>query len=927
MAIAPGDRLGAYQIVAPLGAGGMGEVWRATDTTLGRDVAIKVLPAAFSADAERLARFEREAKLLASLNHPNLAGIYGLHEHQGGRFLAMELVPGEDLAERPKRGPLPIGEALDVARQIAEALETAHEQGIIHRDLKPANVRITPDGKVKVLDFGLAKALENAGTSSAGRDAAMSPTITSLGTMVGVVLGTAAYMSPEQARGKGVDKRADIWAFGCVLYEMITGRRAFDGETVSDTLAAVLAKDVDWSALPTTTPSKVRDLLQRCLDKDPKRRMRDIGDARIELEEVLADRSASGRLRGPAAAAAEGAARTAALPKWVYGAMLGCVVLGAVAAGLFGMNRAPEAAGSGLVSLDLMFPPELKVTQWDLSPDGAAVVALGSPRVAPGEAEPPKRVYVRSFKAAAFAPVAGTEGATNAFFSARGEVIAALPATLGSTQVNYVRLSLDGSSPPYTFCASNPRWTTGSGLYDGGSVALVDGTDLVRIGPQGGEPSAPVKVDLAGEKGIISFCARALPDDNGVLLYTVAYGAKGWYYRIGVLDLKSARITYLLDDGGFPYYSPTGHILFSRGDTLLAVAFDRKTMKLTGSPFPVRNGLQTQFAFQPATFALSDNSVLAFVPGGRTAEGRRVGLIDTEGKLTPVSDERHAYQYSDSSASDGRRYVTTITNGQGIDELWLGEFDRPGLRRLWAVPDADLIQPILSPDGRRVALRRRGRSADDGLYLLDLDGGSPARKIASLPTDDAGSVLGGFTPDGSALIGVRVGGDHKGDVFYLAIPAAGVLADLKPIITEPGDDKAAALSPDGRWLAYTSDVSGRQEVCVAAFHGGAPAVDSVRVTRTGGTFPHWSADSRQLRYTDAGGRVIALSVSTSAGFSAGAPKVVFDANALNLFTASVLPDGRQLVVIRGEEESDETRRLAIVLHSEEALTGSTKAAR
>src|SRR5882672_3613948 len=270
--IAAGASLLHYRLVEKLGEGGMGAVWRASDSTLGRDVAIKILPAEFASDPERLARFEREAKVLASLNHPNIAGIYGLHEAGGVRFLAMELVPGEDLAERLKAGRVPFSEAMEIAGQIAEALEAAHDQGIVHRDLKPANVRLTPDGKVKVLDFGLAKALESATTSSPGRDAAMSPTITSLGTVAGVILGTAAYMSPEQARGKPVDKRADVWAFGCLVFEMLSGARPFEGETISDTLAAVLAKDPDWSKLEPTTPRRVRELLQRCLEKEVKKR-------------------------------------------------------------------------------------------------------------------------------------------------------------------------------------------------------------------------------------------------------------------------------------------------------------------------------------------------------------------------------------------------------------------------------------------------------------------------------------------------------------------------------------------------------------------------------------------------------------------------------------------------------------------------------
>jgi serine/threonine protein kinase len=331
MSLAAGNSLLNFRLAGKIGEGGMGEVWRATDTTLSRDVAIKILPAEFAADAERLARFEREAKVLASLNHPNIAGIYGLHEAGGVRFLAMELVPGENLADRLKKGSVPFSEAMEIAGQIAEALEAAHDQGVVHRDLKPANIQLTPEGKVKVLDFGLAKAVEAAATSGRGRDAAMSPTITSLGTVAGVILGTAAYMSPEQARGKPVDKRADIWAFGCVFYEMLAGKLAFDGDTVSDTMAAVLMREPDWSALPTSLPPRVRELLSRCLRKDPRERLRDIGDARIELgdsnREGDSNRSPSGK--------------TVAVPKrpaWMTAAAALILIVAGALAGAFTMR-------------------------------------------------------------------------------------------------------------------------------------------------------------------------------------------------------------------------------------------------------------------------------------------------------------------------------------------------------------------------------------------------------------------------------------------------------------------------------------------------------------------------------------------------------------------------------------------------------------
>jgi hypothetical protein len=922
MLITPGTRLGPYEVIAPLGAGGMGEVWRARDTKLDREVALKFLPASFAEDPERLARFEREAKVLASLNHTSIAGIHGFHEYEGHRFLAMELVPGEDLAERLKRGPIPVSEALEVARQIADALEAAHEQGIVHRDLKPANVRLTPDGKVKVLDFGLAKALETAATSSPGREPAMSPTITSLGTVAGVILGTAAYMSPEQARGKSVDKRADIWAFGCVLYEMLTGTRPFDGETISDTLAAVLAREADMSALPATTPVKVRDLLQRCLEKDPKRRLRDIGDARIELESALADRTASGRVR-VVAAAIEAPAAKPGIARWAWGA-----VLGAALGGWFVSRRTPSTAGTGVVRLDLDFPSNVRFTQFVLSPDGSAIGALGFPRVTPGESEPFGRIYLRRLDSGTMAVVPGTEGAQGFGFSADGRnVVTPLPATMGSTQRNVVRVPVDGRTPPFTLASWNPRWTTTAALNGGGYLALQDGTHLVRLGGNAGEQSAGVKVDLAGERGVITFARNALPGDNGILLSAIAYGTKGWYYRIGVLDLKTARVSFLFDDGGNPVYSPTGHIVFSRGDTLLAVPFDPGSMKVTGAPVPLANGLRTEYSFQPAFFDLSNDGVLVYVSGGRTAEGRRLGLVDTAGNVTPVSDERHAYQRARANSADGRRFVATITNGQGIDELWAGEFDRPGLRRIAAIPDADLFTPLLSKDGRTVFFGRRGHNADDGIYVKGLDDASPARRIAILPTDDIQTSLWSLVPDGSGVVAGRVGSDQKSDLFFVPIPRTEeTLSELKLIASGPGSEFSPSVSPDGRWIAYTSDESGRPEIYVAAFRSGGTLGDTLRVTKSGGAFPFWSADGRTIRYSDPSGRVMSLPVATTPALSAGSPTPLFDGQKLNVFVIDILPDGRQLVIMRGEEESDEVRRLAVVLHFSQELLEKMKAA-
>ena len=497
---------------------------------------------------------------------------------------------------------------------------------------------------------------------------------------------------------------------------------------------------------------------------------------------------------------------------------------------------------------------------------------------------------------------------------------------MGSTQRGFVRVPVDGRTPPFTICPWNPRWTTGSALNGGGFVALQDGTSLVRIPAGGGEPSAGVKVDLAGERGTINFANVALPGDHAVLLHAIAYGAKGWYYRIGVLDLETARVQFLLDDGGNPVYSPTGHIVFSRGDTLLAVGFDPATFKLTGSPIPLANGLQTQYGFQPAAFDLSRNGVLVYTPGGKTAEGRRLGLVDASGNVTSVSDERHAYQSARANSADGRRFVATITNGQGIDELWIGEFDRPGLRRILAVPDADLFTPLLSRDGRTVVFGRRGHHAEDGIYMKSLDDASPARRIASLPVDDIVTSLWSFVPDGSGVIASRLGADQKGDLYFVPIPASGgTLSEFKPIVAGPGDESNGRVSPDGRWIAYASDESGRPEVYIAAFRSDGTVGETLRVTKSSGANPYWADDGRAIRYVEPSGRVMVLKVATTPGLSVGSPTPLFGGKKLNVFVNEVLPDGRQFVVMRGEDESDEIHRLSVVLNFSQELVDKMKA--
>jgi hypothetical protein len=656
--------------------------------------------------------------------------------------------------------------------------------------------------------------------------------------------------------------------------------------------------------------------------------VRDIGDARIELEEALAARTASGRFRAveerPAPAAK-------AAPRWIPAAML----LAGALVGALGFwlveGRTPPPVSGGVVRLDLDLPADIRATQFRVNPDGSGIVVFGAPRVPAGQVPPPSRLYLRRFATGTMAAIPGTEGCTanGLLISANGrEVAFGLPATAGSQQFNIVRVPLDGSAPPFTIVQANPRWTTGGYLNDGDFVTIEDGTGLVRIPASGGGPSPPVKIDLAGEPGRIRIADLALPGDRAILLHTVAYSEKGWYYRTGVLDLKTARISYLLDDGGYPaYVAATKQIVFSRGDALLAVGFDPKTLKLTGTPVPIAGGLRTEYAFQPADFRMSNDGVLVYAPGGRTAEGRRLGVVDAAGNVTPLSDEGHAFQRVSASSADGRRIVATITNGQGIDELWTGEIDRPGLRRIAAVSGADLITPLSTRDGRTAVFGQIGHGPDDGIYVKTIDDTTAPRRIASLP-EDIRTVVTSVTPDGSGVVVVRDTRDRKSDVFYLPIPAAGgALSEFTPILSGPGNEGGAHLSPDGRWIAYTSDDSGRPEIYVAPFHGAAPLGDARRVTTSGGIEPYWGADGRSLRFQDPGGRIMSVTVTTAPTLTTGPPVVVYDSRKLNVFQAEILPDGKQLVLMRGEDETDEIQRLTVVLGFPQELAEKTKTAR
>ena len=584
MTLAPGTRIGPYEITGPLGSGGMGEVHRARDSRLGRDVAIKALPDALAHDAERVARFEREARLLASLNHPNIGGIHGLEEAEGRRYLVLEFVEGETLAQRLRRGALPIREATSVCRSIAAALEAAHESGVIHRDLKPGNVMIRADGVVTVLDFGRATGGAAAASGDAGLSA--SPTMTYAATGVGVVLGTAAYMSPEQARGKTVDRRTDIWSFGCVLFECLTGRQVVDGETVSDVIARILEREPDWSALPPSVPSAVRELLARCLDKDAKQRLRDIGDARLVLEK---DASASSMLGQAASSSGAAGSRARSGRGALVAALAAGLAVGAALCAVLAPRFAPGGAvPGGLTHLSVALPDDPRIYDLALGADGRTFAFRGLPVRLSDQGEDAMRLYIRRLDSFDLRELPGTEGAEAFRFTPDGRsILFRGPLGAGSTQDRLARVPVDGSVPPVTVAAWNPEWSSFVVLGSGEILAIDrEGARMFRV-PAAGGTVRETAIERGDLRATITL-DRVLPGDRGVLFTGGVYRDRGWAAEVGVLDLRTNRLSMLDLKGGNVTLRPDGTLLFSRGQVLLAAPFDagRLAVRTARCSFP-----------------------------------------------------------------------------------------------------------------------------------------------------------------------------------------------------------------------------------------------------------------------------------------------------------------------------------------------------
>jgi eukaryotic-like serine/threonine-protein kinase len=925
MPLSPTTRIGPYEIVAPLGAGGMGEVYRARDLHLDRTVAVKALPDGFAHDPERLARFEREAKLLASLNHPNIAGIYGVVESDDRRYLALEFVDGTTLAERLGRGALPLDESLEICSQIAAALEAAHEAGVVHRDLKPGNVMLKPDGSVKVLDFGLARGGASQGSDS-NPNLSASPTMTYAATQAGMILGTAAYMSPEQARGRIVDRRTDIWSFGCVLYECLTGRQLFTGETVSDMIAKILEREPDWSAIPARAPGRVRELLARCLEKDAKKRLRDIGDARLWLDESIAELR-SGTKDSKAAERAQRRMGRAA-PAWIAAAF----ALGLIAGGTLWAVLRPGGGGRGAgpgraARLSVAMPATLRVQAALLTPDGKAIVALANDRATPPGQRPITRLYLRQLDRSDFEPVRGTEGIQGFRYIQGGKWIAFVgPTTAQSSDLQIQKMPLDGSAPPVAMTAWKPGWSSFVVLESGDIlVAEAQSARYARLRPNGESigDSKPFVSDSAGYSFTIE---RVLPGDRGVLLSAARWGSAGYEINVAVMDLKSGATKVLIQNGGHPRYLPAGYLVFSRKDVMMAVPMDLGRLEVRGQPVALMDGLRTISTWAPGDFELSGGGLLGFPPGGRSGGRRSVAIADAAGKITTWAGEPQAYELPPALTRDGRRFACVIANSRGVYEIWGSELDRPALRPLVTMENADCQYPAWSPDGRRIAFYRDAHDDRDGVYVTDVDGGGAPKLV--LPRGMIGRLDSptSWSPDGLRLIVERLDhGRRSLAVVRLDLPPDPSRA---PVVLESGGANLdfGQYSPDGRWITYTSDRTGAPAVYVASLSPDGALGQALQVSGPDGDFPRWSSDGHALYYLDPRSGLIKIPIQMSPVPSAGKPEVVHDADLQASYARRYwpLPNGSIFMIRRGEDEG-EIQRLDLVFDFLDVVKEKTRA--
>ena len=882
MPLEPDQMLSHYRLVEKIGQGGMGEVWRAHDTSLERDVALKLLPESLADDAERLARFDREAKLLASLNHPHIAAIHGLHEQEGTRFLVMELVPGANLRVRLADGPLPPEEAIELARQIAEALEAAHDNGIVHRDLKPENIQVTPEDQVKVLDFGLAKAFA---PEPASASASLSPTITADATQAGLILGTAAYMSPEQAKGKAVDRRADIWAFGAVLLEMLTGRMVFGAESVSETLAKVMLAPVGFDALPTETPAPVERLLERCLEREPRRRLRDIGEARVLLEDLQAGRGE------PGSAADAAATSVPAFRGRLAIGIIGGILLGAMLTAWALRSPPPEPPSVRRFSIPLE-----KLGGWralpQISPDGSHIAYTHG-----------DKLWVREIDRFEPRVLVAMDGVSSPFWSPDSRWIGFTVddrilkvATEGGEPVQITRHQNEFSSGVSLSWGDNGRivFTAGAGgISIGGrrTRASSRSTGIYEVSDRGGEatllhsPMPEIELDLHQP--------QALPEGRGILF--VVHRMERETEKLSGADTltvlsEGERQIILHLEGRWisnPHYSPSGHVLFNvDGDEIeiWAMPFSLARLEPTGEPF-----LVVPSGSLPSTSA---DGTLVYSSAGTFIPRRQLVLFGEQGTVVREIGEPQGALVQPYISPDSRRLAVVAKEGDDFN-VWIRDLVRGTNTRLtfesgfnfpgsW-LPGGDelfVANDIMTPSARLVIRRADGT----GEPVLVHQG----PMFVSEASRDGRHVL------------ISVRDDQNDNLMYIrrgeedAVPV--------PFLDSSANESAPAISPDGRYVAYQSDESGRGEIYLTGF----PSSEGRwQVSRNGGAQARWGSDGKQLFFV-AGNALMVVDLEIEPSPRLGKPRTFLSGIKLprGIRTYAVMPDGSGIIVSRDVEQDD-----------------------
>lgn len=868
----------------------MGEVYLAEDTNLKRQVAIKVLPKTFALDSERIARFEREARLLASLNHPNIATIYGLEKSDDQQFLVMELVEGETLAERIKKGPLPLDEALKVCKQIAEGLESAHEKGIIHRDLKPSNVKVTAEGDVKILDFGLAKAFQEE-PAVAATDLSKSPTLTDQMTRPGVIIGTAAYMSPEQARSQTVDKRADIWAFGCVLYECLTGKPALQGETVTDTLALILKGEPDWTKLPSNTPHAIRILLRRCLQKDPKKRLHDIADARIEIEEI--DTTPP-----------EEVSVTKRLPLgWIFavgavGIFLGFLI-GILASKTGSKGLSPSSVAS-IIKVESGHSLDGNRWAWEfnwpnrtamaISKDGSFIIYCAINDEAGSQASP--QLFMRQLDKLENTPIPGTEGGIAPFLSPDDRWI-------GFWKEGKIwKLPIEGGVPQ-DLCEA--AFFFGASWGDDDTIVFAShvNSGLFRISSQGGEPE--VITEPAPEQNEHSHrLPYLLPNGKGVL-FTIMRFSMDMEPHIAILDNSNQKWRTLVENASDACYIPTGHLVFLRRGTLMAVAFDIQKLEVSGQPVPVipnvmhlLNSNASVSCTAAGQYNISNSGSLVYVPGGIIPDAQNLLVwIDQEGNEELITSQISSY-LAPKLSPDGQKILYRTLGSER--HIWVYDIDRDISTRVFSEGLANY--PIWTPDGIGIVFGWAEAVPPWNIFMMPTDG---SKGIERLTTSQYHQYPSSISPDGNLMAFTENIFDDAGfnlDIYIYNFRDK----SITPFAASEYSESFPEFSPDGRWIAYNSNEDGRSEVYVCPSSG---TGETIKVSREGGGAPLWARSGKQIFYRRNIDQMWTVDIQTEPYLSAGKPRFLFEKKGLSASAPSrgydISLDDQRFLMVKVEE--------------------------